>query len=449
MLSEIGLVGLGVMGKNIALNLSDNGVTIKSFNNSKEKLDDINKEFSNGFIGFTSFEEFVESLESPKTILLMVPSGKATKEVIKRLADLLEEGSVIIDGGNSFYLDSIDNGKYLSKKSIHFIGMGVSGGEEGARNGPALMVGSGFSLEAPLINTLKNIAAKSEVECLGVYQGPGTGHFIKMVHNGIEYAEMQTIAEIYLILKNLKKSNMEMSSFFSSQSKNNNSSYLIEITSKILQKSDGDKFVIDQIKPVAQNKGTGKLTIQTSLNLGVSIPSIAAAYDARVQSSNQYSRKISEEHINDDISYTDLSNALYFSRVCSMIQGLELISKFSDDENHNISIVKVLENWSGGCIIRSNLLSELKKEFSKNNNIFNLNNIFENLEKYRVSISKVLQITTKYNISTPVLSASLNWFNSVTAINNPSNLIQAQRDFFGRHKVQLIDSSDDINIDWD
>ena len=449
MLSEIGLVGLGVMGKNIALNLSDNGVTIKSFNNSKEKLDDINKEFSNGFIGFTSFEEFVESLESPKTILLMVPSGKATKEVIKRLADLLEEGSVIIDGGNSFYLDSIDNGKYLSKKSIHFIGMGVSGGEDGARNGPALMVGSGFSLEAPLINTLKNIAAKSEVECLGVYQGPGTGHFIKMVHNGIEYAEMQTIAEIYLILKNLKKSNMEMSSFFSSQSKNNNSSYLIEITSKILQKSDGDKFVIDQIKPVAQNKGTGKLTIQTSLNLGVSIPSIAAAYDARVQSSNQYSRKISGEHINDDISYTDLSNALYFSRVCSMIQGLELISKFSDDENHNISIVKVLENWSGGCIIRSNLLSELKKEFSKNNNIFNLNNIFENLEKYRVSISKVLQITTKYNISTPVLSASLNWFNSVTAVNNPSNLIQAQRDFFGRHKVQLIDSSDDINIDWD
>ena len=449
MLSEIGLVGLGVMGKNIALNLSDNGVTIKSFNNSKEKLDDINKEFSNGFIGFTSFEEFVESLESPKTILLMVPSGKATKEVIKRLSDLLEEGSVIIDGGNSFYLDSIDNGKYLSKKSIHFIGMGVSGGEDGARNGPALMVGSGFSLEAPLINTLKNIAAKSEVECLGVYQGPGTGHFIKMVHNGIEYAEMQTIAEIYLILKNLKKSNMEMSSFFTSQSKNNNSSYLIEITSKILQKSDGDKFVIDQIKPVAQNKGTGKLTIQTSLNLGVSIPSIAAAYDARVQSSNQYSRKISEEHINDDISYTDLSNALYFSRVCSMIQGLELISKFSDDENHDISIVKVLENWSGGCIIRSNLLSELKKEFSKNNNIFNLNNIFENLEKYRVSLSKVLQITTKHNISTPVLSASLNWFNSVTAVNNPSNLIQAQRDFFGRHKVQLIDSSDDINIDWD
>jgi len=379
----------------------------------------------------------------------MVPSGKATKEVIKRLSDLLEEGSVISDGGNSFYLDSIDNGKYLSKKSINFIGMGVSGGEDGARNGPALMVGSGFSLEAPLINTLKNIAAKSEVECLGIYQGPGTGHFIKMVHNGIEYAEMQTIAEIYLILKNLKKSNMEMSSFFSSQSKNNNSSYLIEITSKILQKSDGDKFVIDQIKPVAQNKGTGKLTIQTSLNLGVSIPSIAAAYDARVQSSNQYSRKISEEHINDDISYTDLSNALYFSRVCSMIQGLELISKFSDDENHNISIVKVLENWSGGCIIRSNLLSELKKEFSKNNNIFNLNNIFENLEKYRVSISKVLQITTKYNISTPVLSASLNWFNSVTAVNNPSNLIQAQRDFFGRHKVQLIDSSDDINIDWD
>ena len=449
MLNEIGLVGLGVMGKNIALNLSEKGVTIKSFNDSKEKLDNIKKEFSNEFIGYTSLKEFVNSLETPKIILLMVPSGKATKEVIERLADLLEEGSMIIDGGNSFYLDSIDNGKYLTEKSIDFIGMGVSGGEEGARKGPALMVGSNSSLNTSLLDTLKKIAAKSEVECLGVYQGPGTGHYIKMVHNGIEYAEMQTIAEIYLILKNLNKTNEDMSSFFSSQSKNNKSSYLIEITSEILQKRDGDKYIIDQIKPVAQNKGTGKLTIQTSLDLNVSIPSIAASYDARVQSSNQYATKISQELVNEKISDEELSDALYFSRVCSMIQGLELISKFSKDEVHNISIVEVLDNWSGGCIIRSNLLSELKKEFSENNDVFNLNNIFSTLNKNRVSISKVLQITTKYNIPTPVLSASLNWFNNLTSVDNPSNMIQAQRDFFGRHKVQLIDSSNDINIDWD
>ena len=449
MLNEIGLVGLGVMGKNIALNLSDKGVTIKSFNDSMEKLDDIKKEFSNEFIGYTNLEEFVESLETPKIILLMVPSGKTTKEVIERLADLLEEGSMIIDGGNSYYLDSIDNGKYLSEKSIDFIGMGVSGGEEGARKGPALMMGSDSSRNTSILDTLKKIAAKSEVECLGVYQGPGTGHFIKMVHNGIEYAEMQTIAEIYLILKNLNKTNEDMSSFFSSQSKNNKSSYLIEITSEILQKRDGDKYIIDQIKPVAQNKGTGKLTIKTSLDLNVSIPSIAASYDARVQSNSQYATKISQELVGEKISSKELSDALYFSRVCSMIQGLELISKFSNDEDHNISIVEVLDNWSGGCIIRSNLLSELKKEFSGNNNIFNLNNIFNTLTKNRTSISKVLQITTKYNIPTPVLSASLNWFNNVTSVNNPSNMIQAQRDFFGRHKVQLIESSNDINIDWD
>ena len=449
MLNEIGLVGLGVMGKNIALNLSDKGVTIKSFNDSMEKLDDIKKEFSNEFIGYTNLEEFVESLETPKIILLMVPSGKTTKEVIERLADLLEEGSMIIDGGNSYYLDSIDNGKYLSEKSIDFIGMGVSGGEEGARKGPALMMGSDSSRNTSLLDTLKKIAAKSEVECLGVYQGPGTGHFIKMVHNGIEYAEMQTIAEIYLILKNLNKTNEEISSFFSSQSKNNKSSYLIEITSEILKKRDGDKYIIDQIKPVAQNKGTGKLTIKTSLDLNVSIPSIAASYDARVQSNSQYTTRISQELVGEKISSKELSDALYFSRVCSMIQGLELISKFSNDEDHNISIVEVLDNWSGGCIIRSNLLSELKKEFSGNNNIFNLNNIFSTLTKNRTSISKVLQITTKYNIPTPVLSASLNWFNNVTSVNNPSNMIQAQRDFFGRHKVQLIESSNDINIDWD
>ena len=449
MLKEIGLIGLGVMGKNIALNLSDNGVIIKAFNNSEKKLNDIKKEFKNDFIPFDNLEQFVENLENPKTILLMVPSGQATKEVIEKLVSLLGEGGTIIDGGNSFYLDSIENGEYLKKNSINFIGMGVSGGEDGARNGPALMVGSETSIETSLFDTLKNIAAKAEVECLGIYQGPGTGHFIKMVHNGIEYAEMQSIAEMYLILKKLNKTNKEISSFFSSQSENNNSSYLIEITSKILQKKDGDEFVIDQIKPVAQNKGTGRLTIQTSLDLDVSIPSISAAYDARLQSNNQYITKTSMESIDEDIPDKNLSDALYFSRVCSMIQGLELITKFSESENHEISIVEVLENWRGGCIIRSNLLLDLKKEFSENNSFYNLDNIFNNLQQNRTAISKVLQITTKNNISTPVLSASFNWFNNLISVDNPSNLIQAQRDFFGRHKVQKVDSSADINIDWD
>ena len=449
MLKEIGLIGLGVMGKNIALNLSDNGVIIKAFNNSEKKLNDIKKEFKNDFIPFDNLEQFVENLEDPKTILLMVPSGQATKEVIEKLVSLLGEGGTIIDGGNSFYLDSIENGEYLKKNSINFIGMGVSGGEDGARNGPALMVGSEASIETSLFNTLKNIAAKAEVECLGIYQGPGTGHFIKMVHNGIEYAEMQSIAEMYLILKKLNKTNKEISSFFSSQSENNNSSYLIEITSKILQKKDGDEFVIDQIKPIAQNKGTGRLTIQTSLDLDVSIPSISAAYDARLQSNNQYITKTSMESIDENISDKNLSDALYFSRVCSMIQGLELITKFSESENHEISIVEVLENWRGGCIIRSDLLLDLKKEFSENNSFYSLDNIFNNLQQNRAAISKVLQITTKNNISTPVLSASFNWFNNLTSVDNPSNLIQAQRDFFGRHKVQKVDSSADINIDWD
>jgi len=449
MLKEIGLIGLGVMGKNIALNLSDNGVIIKAFNNSEKKLNDIKKEFKNDFIPFDNLEQFVENLENPKTILLMVPSGQATKEVIEKLVSLLGEGGTIIDGGNSFYLDSIENGEYLKKNSINFIGMGVSGGEDGARNGPALMVGSETSIETSLFDTLKNIAAKAEVECLGIYQGPGTGHFIKMVHNGIEYSEMQSIAEMYLILKKLNKTNKEISSFFSSQSENNNSSYLIEITSKILQKKDGDEFVIDQIKPIAQNKGTGRLTIQTSLDLDVSIPSISAAYDARLQSNNQYITKTSMESIDENISDKNLSDALYFSRVCSMIQGLELITKFSESENHEISIVEVLENWRGGCIIRSNLLLDLKKEFSENNSFYSLDNIFNNLQQNRAAISKVLQITTKNNIPTPVLSASFNWFNNLTSVDNPSNLIQAQRDFFGRHKVQKVDSSEDINIDWD
>ena len=444
MLKEIGLIGLGVMGKNIALNLSDNGVAIKAFNDSKEKLEEIKKEFSDTFEGHTDVNNLINSLSKPRTILLMVPSGKATKDVIEKIKDLLDEGDLVIDGGNSFYLDSEENGLALEQKKIKFMGMGVSGGEEGARNGPAIMVGYKNKISEDLKNTLSAISAKTEQDCIGFYEGYGSGHFIKMVHNGIEYAEMQLIAEIYEILRRSKKTNEEIANFFDNLKEESRSSYLIEITSKILRQKKDEVYVLDEIKPFASNKGTGKLTVETSLNLKVPTPSIYAAYDARVQSNN----KNDWDEINMESEVTseeDLSNCLYFGRVASMIQGLELIAKHMV----NINFGTVLNNWMGGCIIRSNLLKELNVVSSASKDFLGdlkLNKIFkDNL----VSTKKIISEAVLNDISIPVLSASLNWYLNLSSSSNPSNLIQAQRDFFGRHKVQLVDSEEDVNIDWD
>ena len=444
MLKEIGVIGLGVMGKNIALNLSDKGVNIKGFNDSKEKLDEIEKEFSGLFEGYDDINDLIRNLSRPRTILLMVPSGEATKDIIEKITDLLNEDDLIIDGGNSFYLDSEENGRNLDRKKINFIGMGVSGGEEGARYGPAIMVGYKNKIDEKLKNTLSAISATTDKDCIGFYKGFGSGHFIKMVHNGIEYAEMQLIAEIYEILRRSKKTNEEIAIFFDSLNKEGRSSYLIEITSKILRQKKDEIYILDQIKPFASNKGTGKLTVETSLNLKVPTPSIFAAYDARVQSNkkNEWGEINTESKASSE---KDLSNCLYFGRIASMIQGLELIGKQIEEVDLGI----VLNNWTGGCIIRSNLLKELNDVNSTSKDLLNdieINKIFkDNLE----STKKIISECVLNGISTPVLSASYNWYLNLSSLSNPANLIQAQRDFFGRHKVQLINSEEDVNIDWD
>ena len=444
MLKEIGVIGLGVMGKNIALNLSDKGVNIKGFNDSKEKLDEIEKEFSGLFEGYDDINDLIRNLSRPRTILLMVPSGEATKDTIEKITDLLNEDDLIIDGGNSFYLDSEENGMNLDRKKINFIGMGVSGGEEGARYGPAIMVGYKNKIDEKLKNTLSAISATTDKDCIGFYKGFGSGHFIKMVHNGIEYAEMQLIAEIYEILRRSKKTNEEIAIFFDSLNKEGRSSYLIEITSKILRQKKDEIYILDQIKPFASNKGTGKLTVETSLNLKVPTPSIFAAYDARVQSNkkNEWGEINTESNASSE---KDLSNCLYFGRIASMIQGLELIDKQIEEVDLGI----VLNNWTGGCIIRSNLLKELNDVNSTSKDLLNdieINKIFkDNLE----STKKIISECVLNGTSTPVLSASYNWYLNLSSLSNPANLIQAQRDFFGRHKVQLINSEEDVNIDWD
>ena len=459
MLSEIGLIGLGVMGKNIALNIAEKGTFVKAFNGSQEKIDAISDEFGGMFSGFTKLEELIDSLERPRNILLMIPSGQPTHSVINQLANLLDEGDVIIDGGNSFYQESENHGNILSSKSIEFIGMGVSGGEEGARHGPAIMIGSANNLSDELVELLTAISAKAPNDCIGFYKGHGSGHFIKMVHNGIEYAEMQLITEAYYLLKYAEYSNIEIAEFFESLKGRNQSSYLIEITSEILRKKDGEFFTLDLIKPFANNKGTGKLTIETSFELGISAPSIYAAYDARVQSNagdtwkkatNQSENTMLElDHsFNKIINESNLSKALYFGRVAAMVQGLKIIHKYSEVNSLSINYSDIFNNWSGGCIIRSQMLDELL-EINKTAEDFLKSESLHNLLKDNLSVVKdVVSSSMLNNISLPVLSSSLNWYLNLSSSSNPSNLIQAQRDYFGSHTVQLLDSEEYIHIDW-
>jgi 6-phosphogluconate dehydrogenase len=459
MLSEIGLIGLGVMGKNIALNIAEKGTFVKAFNGSQEKIDAISEEFSGMFSGFTELEELIDNLERPRNILLMIPSGQPTHSVINQLSNLLDEGDVIIDGGNSFYQESENHGNILSSKSIEFVGMGVSGGEEGARHGPAIMIGSANNLSDELVELLTAISAKAPNDCIGLYKGHGSGHFIKMVHNGIEYAEMQLITEAYYLLKYAEYSNIEIAEFFESLKGRNQSSYLIEITSEILRKKDGEFFTLDLIKPFANNKGTGKLTIETSFELGISAPSIYAAYDARVQSNagDTWKKATNESEdtnleldhsFNKIINESNLSKALYFGRVAAMVQGLKIIHKYSEVNSLSINYSDIFNNWSGGCIIRSQMLDELL-EIDKTAEDFLKSESLHNLLKDNLSVVKdVVSSSMLNNISLPVLSSSLNWYLNISSSSNPSNLIQAQRDYFGSHTVQLLDSEEYIHIDW-
>ena len=459
MLSEIGLIGLGVMGKNIALNIAEKGTFVKAFNDSREKIDVISEEFGGMFAGFTKLEELIGSLERPRNILLMIPSGQPTHSVINQLSNLLDEGDVIIDGGNSFYQESENHGNILSSKSIEFVGMGVSGGEEGARHGPAIMIGSANNLSDELVELLTAISAKAPNDCIGLYKGHGSGHFIKMVHNGIEYAEMQLITEAYYLLKYAEYSNIEIAEFFESLKGMNQSSYLIEITSEILRKKDGEVFTLDLIKPFANNKGTGKLTIETSFELGISAPSIYAAYDARVQSNagdtwrkatnqNEDTMLEHDPSFNKVINESNLSKALYFGRVAAMVQGLKIIHKYSEVNDLSINYSDIFNNWSGGCIIRSQMLDELL-EINKTAEDFLKSESLHNLLKDNLSVVKdVVSSSISNNISLPVLSSSLSWYLNLSSDSNPSNLIQAQRDYFGSHTVQLLDSEEYIHIDW-
>ena len=447
---NIGLVGIGVMGSNLALNMSDHSINVKVYNKSEEKINTlINKDLNNNIEGYTSLKTLVENLEKPRTVMLLVPSGEATKTVIDDLTNLLDKDDLIIDAGNSYFLESSEMGNLCEKKGVKFIGMGVSGGEEGARNGPALMIGSKDPINETLQKILSSIAAKKDgVPCVGIYEGFGTGHFIKMLHNGIEYAEMQIIAEAYSVLRSSGFDNLEISNFFESFKEIGQSSYLIEITAEIFQKKNGDGFLIDQIRPLANHKGTGKLTVQTSLDYGYPLSAIYESLNARIESNFKNDWQQEELKMSEGLDLNKLQRAVYFSRLVTLIQGLLFIQFFSTEHNLNIKISEVLKNWMGGCIIRSDLLSELT-DFLNSDSKLEIIQIQNKLSNLVEDAKNIITDCISNNISTPVMSSTLNWYLNMSAEHNPSNLIQAQRDFFGAHTVQLLDSEEFLHLQWD
>ncbi len=455
--ADIGLVGLAVMGENLVLNMESKGFTCAVFNRTVEKVD----AFMNGrgkgkkFIGSHSIEEFVKSLKSPRKIMLMVKAGKAVDEFIEHLIPLLDKGDIIIDGGNSHFPDTIRRTKYLESKGLLFIGTGVSGGEEGALKGPSIMPGGSAAAWPHVKPIFQSIAAKvaDGTPCCDWVGDNGAGHFVKMVHNGIEYGDMQLICEAYQIMKELLgMSAMEMHDVFSQWNDGELNSYLIEITRDILAFKDVDgKPLVDNILDTAGQKGTGKWTSESSLDLGVPLTLISEAVYARCLSAMKSERVEASKVLHGPVpKFTgdkkaflkDLEQALYASKLVSYTQGYVLLRAAADEFKWNLNYGGIALLWRGGCIIRSAFLGKIKEAFDKNAGLSNLllDPFFKTtIEKSQDAWRRVISTAVLNGIWIPAFSTALNYYDGFRNARLPANLLQAQRDFFGAHQYERID----------
>jgi 6-phosphogluconate dehydrogenase len=453
-----GVIGLAVMGENLALNVESRGFPIAVYNRTAAKTDEfmakraVGKDVKAAY----SLEELVQILERPRKILVMVKAGKPVDAVIQELKPLLEEGDMIIDGGNSLYEDTERRTIELEATGLGFVGMGVSGGEEGALNGPSLMPGGTESAYKELEPILVKIAAQVDDGPCVTYIGPrGAGHYVKMVHNGIEYGDMQLIAEAYDLLKNAAGlSNQELHEVFAAWNETDElNSFLIEITADIFKYIDSEtnQHLIDFIVDSAGQKGTGTWTVMNSLQLGVPIPTIYAAVYARAMSSYKNERVAASSQLTGPVAKFDgevdrlvnqIRDALYCSKMCSYAQGMALISKASADFEYNLNLGEIARIWKGGCIIRAGFLDKIKSAFHDNPSLPNLllapefkQSILDRQEAWR----EVLITANKLGLAVPAFSASLDYFDSYRRATLPQNLTQAQRDYFGAHTYERTD----------
>lgn len=456
---SFGVIGLAVMGENLALNVESRGFPIAVYNRTGAKTESFMQERAQGkdIKAAYSLEEFVQSLERPRQILVMVKAGKPVDLVIEQLKPLLDSGDMIIDGGNSLYEDTERRTKDLEATGLGFMGMGVSGGEEGALHGPSLMPGGTQGAYQELEPILTKIAAQVDDGPCVTYIGPGgAGHYVKMVHNGIEYGDMQLIAEAYDILKNvLGLSNQQLHEVFAQWNETEElNSFLIEITADIFKYVDSETKtgLIDLILDAAGQKGTGRWTVVSSLELGVPIPTIYAAVNARVMSAYKEERLGASQELlgptlefysGDTAAFIDkVRDALYCSKMCSYAQGMALLGKASAEFNYSLNLAETARIWKGGCIIRAGFLDKIKAAFQDNPQLPNLllapefkQTILDRQNAWR----EVLAVSNQSGIAVPAFSASLDYFDSYRRDRLPQNLTQAQRDYFGAHTYERID----------
>lgn len=466
-LQSFGVIGLAVMGENIALNVERNGFPIAVYNRFREKTDAFMSNRAGGRNVKAAFtlEEFVASLERPRKILVMVQAGKPVDAVIQQLKPLLQEGDIIIDGGNSWFEDTERRTQELEPTGLRYIGMGVSGGEEGALNGPSLMPGgtkSSYEYLSPIFN---RIAAQVDDGPCVTYIGPGgSGHYVKMVHNGIEYGDMQLIAEAYDLLKNVGGLDAtQLHQVFTEWNQTDElNSFLIEITANIFPYVDpGTKQpLVDLIVDAAGQKGTGRWTVQTALELGVAIPTITAAVNSRIISSIREERIAASKQLTGPVptQFKDtrtfvnmVRDALYCSKICSYAQGMALISTASKTYNWGLNLGEMARIWKGGCIIRAGFLNKIKKAFDENPALPNLllapefkQTILDRQSAWR----EIIVTAAKTGIPVPAFSASLDYFDSYRRERLPQNLTQAQRDYFGAHTYKRVDIEGTFHTEW-
>jgi 6-phosphogluconate dehydrogenase len=462
---DFGMIGLGTMGRNLLLNMADHGVAGAGYDKDASKGSLLEEEGKGTNVkGFTDITAFTGSLKSPKAIMMLVPAGKIVDNVIEELLPHLAPGDILIDGGNSHFTDTIVRVDYLQKKGIHFFGMGISGGEEGARRGPSMMPGGDKEAYNVMKPTLEAIAAKVDGQPCVTYIGPGaSGHFVKMVHNGIEYALMQLIAETYELLKvGLKQSNEQIYELFAAWNNGRLQSFLIEITRDIFEyKADGaDHLLVDDIKDEARAKGTGKWTSQIAMDLQAPIPAIDTAVsmrdlskykDLRIKAAALY--KDAEPALAGDAAglIKDLEQAFYFSMITTYAQGMHLLSLASKEYSYDLKLDEIAKIWRGGCIIRSKFLEQIYNAYGKDTNLPHLllDADVANLVKEAVpGMRTIVAAAVKGGIAVPAYAASLGYFDNFRTERMPSNLTQAQRDYFGAHTYELIGKEGVFHTQW-
>ena len=455
--SDIGVVGLAVMGQNLILNMNDNGYVVTAYNRTTSKVDEFiaNEAKDTNVVGVHSLEELVSSLKSPRKIMLMIKAGDAVDQEIDKLIPLLEKGDIIIDGGNSLYTDTSRREKYVSSKGLLYVGTGVSGGEEGARHGPSIMPGGSPEAWPYVKDIFQKISAKVDnvVPCCDWVGQGGAGHYVKMVHNGIEYGDMQLICEAYDLLKKYAGlSNDRIAQIFDEWNKGELDSYLIEITADILAYKENDESLIDKIMDTAGQKGTGKWTVVDSAQLGQPVTLISEAVFARCLSSIKDERVAASAILQGPSSKLEdnaeefiesVRQALYAAKIVSYAQGYMLMRAAAKEYGWDLNYGGIALMWRGGCIIRSRFLGKIKEAYETNPALTNLliDPFFvQELSTSQESLRKTVATAALAGIPLPAMSSALSFYDGYRSEKLPANLLQAQRDYFGAHTYERIDT---------